>query len=240
MTVTLRSRLGNEIDSYSFFNFWRGARAAEWGALLRRCPGKPDRGFKSLPLRQSIFVFLCALIATSIFAVSFTSSPVRAASCTEYHKARSNDSWSRIAARYSMPLKTLLTLNSAKTSTMILVGSQICTSDKPILVIPDTIYKRKDVVAIIREVWPDEHEENALFVAQRESNLRPNVVGGSNDCCIGLFQIYYSVHRSWLTNLGVTEPAQLLDPRVNAEAAFALFKRNGNSWKPWWTKSWRP
>ena len=52
LTVTLRSRLGNEIDSYSFFNFWRGARAAEWGALLRRCPGKPDRGFKSHPLRH--------------------------------------------------------------------------------------------------------------------------------------------------------------------------------------------
>ena len=106
--------------------------------------------------------------------------------------------------------------------------------------IPETVYKRKDVVAIIREVWPDEQEENALFVAQRESKLNPNAVGGANDCCVGLFQIYYSVHQLWLANIGVTEPAQLLDPRVNAQAAFALFKRNGNSWKPWWTKSWRP
>jgi hypothetical protein len=139
-----------------------------------------------------------------------------------------------------MSLKKLLALNGAKSSTMILVGKQICTSDQPVLVIPDTTYKRKDVVAIIREVWPDEYEDNALFVAQRESKLNPNVVGGSNDCCFGLFQIYYSVHRSWLSNVGVNEPAQLLDPRVNAQAALALFKRNGNSWKPWWTKSWRP
>ena len=139
-----------------------------------------------------------------------------------------------------MSLKALLNLNGAKTSTLILVGKQICTSNQPIVVIPATQYKRKEVVSIIREIWPDEHEENALFVANRESNLNPNVVGGVNDCCIGLFQIYYSVHRSWLTNSGVTERAQLLDPRVNTQAALALFKRNGNSWKPWWTKSWRP
>jgi len=176
-----------------------------------------------------------------VFVSSFVSpAQVSASSCTVFHQARVNDSWSRIAARYDMSLKRLLALNGAKTSTMILVGAQICTSDEPVIVIPDTTYKRKDVVAIIREVWPDEYEENALFVAQRESKLNPNVVGGSNDCCVGLFQISYSVHRSWLTNIGVTEPSQLLDPRVNAQAALALFKRNGNSWKPWWTKSWRP
>ncbi len=236
MTVTLRSRLGNDMSNYSFFSFWRGARAAEWGALLRRCPGKPDRGFKSLPLRQLFFAVVCVVASSLVFLPM----QANAASCTAFHQARTNDSWSRIAARYDMSLKRLLALNGAKTSTMILVGKQICTSDQPIIVIPDTTYKRKDVVAIIREVWPDEHEENALFVAQRESNFKPNVVGGTNDCCIGLFQIFYSVHRSWLTSVGVTEPAQLLDPRVNAQAALTLFKRNGNSWKPWWTKSWRP
>jgi hypothetical protein len=236
LTVTLRSRLGNETSNYSFFNFWRGARAAEWGALLRRCPGKPDRGFKSLPLRQFVFALVGVLISSFVFL----SAPVTASSCTVFHQARVNDSWSRIAARYDMSLKRLLALNGTKSSTMILVGEQICTSDQPVIVIPDTTYKRKDIVAIIREIWPDEYEENALFVAKRESKLNPNVVGGANDCCIGLFQIYFSVHRAWLSNIGVTEPAQLLDPRVNAEAALALFKRNGNSWKPWWTKSWRP
>ena len=236
MTVTLGSRLGKEISNYSFLNFWRGDRAAEWGALLRRCPGKPDRGFKSLPLRQLVFAVVCSI------AVSLVVMPgqVNATSCTVFHQARTNDSWSRIAARYDMSLKKLLSLNGAKTSTMILVGKQICTSDQPVIVIPETQHKRKDVIAIIREVWPDEFEETALFLAQRESNLIPNVVGGTNDCCIGLFQIYYTVHQSWLTKMGVTEPAQLLDPRINAQAALELFKRNGNSWKPWWTKSWRP
>ena len=223
------------MSNYSFFNIWRGARAAEWGALLRRCPGKPDRGFKSLPLRQLFFAVFCVGVSSFIVPTQ-----VSASSCTVFHQARANDSWSRIAARYDMSLKRLLTLNGAKTSTMILVGNQICTSDQPVIVIPDAVYKRKDVVAIIREVWPDEHEENALFVAQRESRLNPKVVGGTRNCCVGLFQIYYSVHRSWLSSVGVTEPAQLLDPRVNAQAALALFKRNGNSWKPWWTKSWRP
>jgi len=179
---------------------------------------------------------ICSL-AGSLFVSPVS---VSANSCTEFHKARTNDSWTRIAARYEMSLKKLLSLNGAKTSTLILVGDQICTSDTPVISIPDTNYRRKDVVAAIREVWPDEHEENALFVAQRESKMRPNVIGGVNDCCIGLFQIYYSVHKTWLKNIGVTEPAQLLDPRTNAEAAFELFKRNGNSWKPWWTKSWRP
>ncbi|MFM8775656.1 MAG: LysM peptidoglycan-binding domain-containing protein, partial [Actinomycetota bacterium] len=112
--------------------------------------------------------------------------------CTDFHTARKNDSWTRIAARYDMSLKRLLSLNGAKSSTLILVGDQICTSDQPIIVIPDVQYKRKDIVAIIREIWPDEHEENALFVAQRESKMKPNVVGGVNDCCLGLFQIYYS------------------------------------------------
>jgi len=183
-------------------------------------------------------LILVSFVAVS--AVFVAPAQVGAASCTEFHQARSNDSWSRIAARNNMSLKALLNLNGAKTSTLILVGKQICTSNQPIVVIPATQYKRKEVVSIIREIWPDEHEENALFVANRESNLNPNVVGGVNDCCIGLFQIYYSVHRSWLTNSGVTERAQLLDPRVNTQAALALFKRNGNSWKPWWTKSWRP
>ena len=68
----------------------------------------------------------------------------------------------------------------------------------------------------------------------------PHVVGGKNDCCLGLFQMYWSVHKSWLARSGVTDPSQLLDPRVNAQAAYELYRRNGNSWRPWWTSSWRP
>ena len=223
---------------------------AEWGALLRRCPGQPDRGFKSLPLRHvnrswrpsvrtrvSSILLAIAVVAP---AMSLTSSPVFAASCTRYHTAKPNDSWSRIAARFNVGLGALLKMNSATADSALFIGDSLCVSTQPVLTPPTQTYSRRQVVAIIREVWPDELEETALFVARRESNLVPSVVGGKNNCCLGLFQMYWSVHQSWLTKSGVTEPSQLLDPRVNTQAALALYRRNGNSWRPWWTSSWRP
>ena len=223
---------------------------AEWGALLRRCPGQPDRGFKSLPLRHvnrswrpSVRTRVSSIllaIAVAVPAMSLTSSPVFAASCTRYHTAKPNDSWSRIAARFNVGLGALLKMNSATADSAIFIGDSLCVSTQPVLTPPTQTYSRRQVVAIIREVWPDELEETALFVARRESNLVPSVVGGKNNCCLGLFQMYWSVHQSWLTKSGVTEPSQLLDPRVNTQAALALYRRNGNSWRPWWTSSWRP
>jgi hypothetical protein len=209
---------------------------AEWGALLRRCPGSPDRGFKSLPLRH----MMATAVVIASFGMLLPLSPAAAATCTQRHTAKTNDSWTRIAARFDVPLKSLLQMNSARTSTPIFVGDRICVSLQPEITQPTTTYSRREVVAIIREVWPDDLEENALFVARRESNLVPGVVGGRNDCCVGLFQIYWTVHRPWLERAGVTDPSQLLDPRINTEAAFNLYKRNGNSWRPWWTSSWRP
>ena len=177
--------------------------------------------------------------------MSPSAAPAVAASCTQIHQAKPNDSWTRLSARFGTPLKTLLALNSASVDTAIFIGDKVCVSNRTQatrdqVVIPAERYTRKQVRAIIREVWPDHAEENALFVAQRESNLVPHVVGGTNDCCLGLFQIYWSVHKSWLVRSGVTDPSQLLDPRVNAQAALDLFRRNGNSWRPWWTSSWRP
>jgi hypothetical protein len=183
------------------------------------------------------------LIATLAIAVAVpTASGVSAASCTQYHTAKPNDSWTRLAARFRTPLPELLTLNNATTRTALFVGDRICISTQPAVATPPSAeqFTRKQSKTIIREVWPDELEETALFVAQRESNLVHSVVGGKGDCCIGLFQIYWSVHRSWLAASGITMAEQLLDPRTNAEAALALYRRNGNSWRPWWTSSWRP
>ena len=233
---------------------------AEWGALLRRCSGKPDRGFKSLPLRQPMRSLCCfgrkqvaatvvAITLAFAFAsapVSISGSPASAAACTRQHLAKPNDSWSRLAARFKLSLRELLAMNSASTRTAIFIGDTICVSQQPIVTQQPTVtkptetYTRRQVVAIIREVWPDEHEENALLVARRESRYVPTAIGGTRNCCYGLFQMYWSVHRSWLAKSGITEPSQLLDPRINAEAALALFRRNGNSWRPWWTSSWRP
>jgi LysM repeat protein len=233
---------------------------AEWGALLRRCSGKPDRGFKSLPLRQPMRSLCCfgrkqvaatvvAITLAFAFAsapVSISGSPASAAACTRQHSAKPNDSWSRLAARFKLSLRELLAMNSASTRTAIFIGDTICVSQQPIVTQQPTVtkptdsYTRRQVVAIIREVWPDEHEENALLVARRESRYVPTAIGGTRNCCYGLFQMYWSVHRSWLAKSGITEPSQLLDPRTNAEAALALFRRNGSSWRPWWTSSWRP
>ena len=212
---------------------------AEWGALLRRCPGSPDRGFKSLPLRHAMARAL-AMFACFVSVQVVVPTTASAAACTRQHAAKPNDSWTRIAARFGLSVQGLLELNGASTKTPIFIGDPICISRRPAITPPAECYTRKQVTAIIREVWPDEFEDMALFVAQRESNLIPSVVGGRSDCCLGLFQMYWSVHRSWLGDMGVTEPSQLLDPRVNAEAALALYRRNGNSWRPWWTSSWRP
>ena len=83
--------------------------------------------------------------------------------------------------------------------------------------------------AIIRQVWPDDLEERALEIAWRESNHKSNV---NNFCCYGLFQIYYSVHRSWLSTIGVDSAQDLFDPQLNAQAAYMLYQRAGG-FGPW-------
>jgi LysM repeat protein len=199
--------------------------------------------------RKQVAATVAAITLAFAFAsapVSISGSPASAAACTRQHSAKPNDSWSRLAARFKLSLRELLAMNSASTRTAIFIGDTICVSQQPIVTQQPTVtkptdsYTRRQVVAIIREVWPDEHEENALLVARRESRYVPTAIGGTRNCCYGLFQMYWSVHRSWLAKSGITEPSQLLDPRTNAEAALALFRRNGNSWRPWWTSSWRP
>ena len=84
----------------------------------------------------------------------------------------------------------------------------------------------------IRDVWPDEFEDIAVQIAKRESRLTPHVRGCSGSC-IGLFQILFPVHRHWLATIGVTQSSQLLDPVVNAKAAYHLFSITGKNWSPW-------
>jgi hypothetical protein len=86
-----------------------------------------------------------------------------------------------------------------------------------------------DVEAIIRQIWPDELEDRALVIAQRESGLRPDAYNGW--CCYGLFQIYFDANRSFLSSLGVTAAEQLFDARTNARVAYAMYQRSG--WGPW-------
>jgi hypothetical protein len=85
------------------------------------------------------------------------------------------------------------------------------------------------VEQIIRNVWPDELEDKALAIAWRESNYQATA---KNYCCYGLFQIYYSVHKSWLSGIGITSGNQLYDAETNARAAYTLYQRSGG-WGPW-------
>jgi hypothetical protein len=49
---------------------------------------------------------------------------------------------------------------------------------------------------------------------------------------VGLFQINWSSHKSWLKGMGITSAQQLLDARVNAKAGLAIYKRS-NGWGAW-------
>ena len=64
---------------------------------------------------------------------------------------------------------------------------------------PPNVYTKAQAAQIIRDVWPDDLEDEAIRIATRESNLIPTV---HNSCCYGLFQIYYSAHRTWLAEPG--------------------------------------
>jgi hypothetical protein len=102
-------------------------------------------------------------------------------------------------------------------------------STEPPVTAPPNHYSAGEAEAIIREIWPDDLEDEAVRIASRESHLVPTA---RNSCCIGLFQIYYSVHRGWLATIGVTSSAQLFDPRLNAQAALTLYQRSGG-WGAW-------
>lgn len=80
----------------------------------------------------------------------------------------------------------------------------------------------------IRAAWPDNLEDHAVAIAMRESRLQPGV---RTWCCFGLMQIHKQ-HLSWLCpQLGICTTDQLYDPTLNAQAAYALYQRDG--WTPW-------
>lgn len=83
---------------------------------------------------------------------------------------------------------------------------------------------------MIRDVWPDNLEERALRIAYRESRYQCCV---RTFCCFGVFQIYLSVHREWLNEMGIYTKEDLYDPLTNIKAAYHLYELDG--WSPWQT-----
>ncbi len=127
--------------------------------------------------------------------------------------------------------KATTTTEKATTTTVKATTTTVKTTSTstPAAAAPKTSYTRAEVEAIIRQVWPDDLEDEAVRIATRESNLVPGV---RNFCCFGLFQLYYNVHKSWLAQMGVTAPEQLYDPLINAYVAYAMYLKAGG-WGPW-------
>jgi LysM repeat protein len=180
-------------------------------------------------VHRIVRLLLCFTTTTLMVVVSYA--PASAA-CTKNYTVKQGDSWWRIAEKNDTTLKRVLKLNQAKQSTRILPGDQVCIPAVagPVAKPPKNEFTKAQVIQFIRDAWPDQLEERALAIAQRESNLQPSALSGSK-CCYGLFQIYYRWHTTWLPQVGVNTPVQLLDPRLNAAAAYRLFQRNG--WGPW-------
>jgi len=77
-----------------------------------------------------------------------------------------------------------------------------------------------------------------VAIAMRESNLIPNCiatgVAGSTEASYGLWQINMSgsLKVPRMAQFGLSDPSQLLDPAVNASAAFSL-SGGGSNLSPW-------
>ena len=174
-------------------------------------------------------VLVCAVIAVCSLGTVVPSA--QAANCDATYTVKSGDSWWRIAEKNNTNLRKVLAINKARKTTKLLVGSTVCVPAPAQVAPPAQKFTRAEIIQIIRDAWPDELEERALAIAQRESKLQPGAVSGSR-CCYGLFQIYYRWHKNWLPSVGVNSAQELLNPILNVKAAYRMYQRN-NGWGPW-------
>lgn len=80
--------------------------------------------------------------------------------------------------------------------------------------------------------------QTATAIAFAESGGDPNAhTVDTDDDSYGLWQINMlgSLGPDRMKRFGLTNPAQLLDPKVNAKAAFAIYKGAGYKFSPWTT-----
>lgn len=71
----------------------------------------------------------------------------------------------------------------------------------------------------------------AVAIALAESSGDPQA-SGDNGTSYGLWQIHFTVHPELLNG---ADPATLFDPQTNANAAYALYSRRGNTFNDWST-----
>ena len=81
------------------------------------------REFRGKRVSRVVIGALLAALSVSTFT---SSNPVDASSCGKVHEILRNDSWTRLAARFDVPLGRLLHLNSATTRTPLFIGNRVC------------------------------------------------------------------------------------------------------------------
>lgn len=177
--------------------------------------------------------------------------------CPQTYTAGAGDSWYRIAEEAGVTPTALLTENRSTLDSVIFPGDEIClpagatiptqptttttaptttepattTTTAPTVTVPSsTPATVEEVKQMIRDTWPEDQHEMALFIAKRESNFDPTA--DNNFCCFGVFQIYWNVHKSWLDDFGIYSSSDLFDAEKNIAAAYALYERSGG-WGPW-------
>lgn len=118
---------------------------------------------------------------------------------------------------------------SSSTTTSPSTTSPSTTTAPTTTAVPVAQLSRTEVQDLIRSTWPADEVDKALAVARRESNFIATADNGW--CCVGVFQIYWSVHRGWLDDFGVYERSDLYDARKNVAAAYHIWQNQG--WGPW-------
>jgi LysM repeat protein len=165
--------------------------------------------------------------------------------CALSYTAAAGDSWYRIADEAGIGIDVLLAQNGAHLDTVLLPGDDVCLPAGATMPTPPSTtttttttttsvptsgnLSREEVQALIRQTWPAEEVDTALAIAERESNFIATADNGW--CCVGVFQIYWEVHRGWLDDFGITRRSDLYDARKNIAAAYHLWQSGG--WGPW-------
>ena len=179
--------------------------------------------------------------------------------CGDSYTIVRNDSWYRIAGAADVSMNDLLDVNMATTQTVLLVGADICLPQGASIAAPTTTaapattaaptttaapsttaapttttavipnVTTAEVQQLIRDIFPDDQEAKALDVAFRESRYIATADNGT--CCVGVFQLHWTAHRSWLDDFGIYTRNDLKHAEKNIRAAYALYQSSG--WGPW-------
>ena len=196
-----------------------------------------------------------AIVSALIEPDVVTTTTVAKIACVGKYTVKTGDSWSGIAKKVGIKISELTAANGKTSRSTLLPGQELClpkgavttsgaatpstaapTTTQPPKYVPTKTFTRAELEKFVRDAWPDELEADAFFVVNRESKWNPL---SRNNCCIGLFQLNWNSHKSWMRNYGITDASELLNPEVNAKLAYFTWQRSG-SWRPWCTTNWCP